>query len=186
MPPLFAGSGDATLHHIIASCLRRLKPNSRLILIVLVTEELRCTFLFTHCHRPKLCTVNHCHIVAHIFPLLGVCLRGEKLSAQAGGLRIPAIDVARLQLQHLDWLKISASDRRVDWQPACKFDSVLKMQRASCYWLNAPILIIFPYVSHVDMKRSQAAASGEVITPDKASILDLRVPYFITLLSPTF
>lgn len=60
------------------------------------------------------------------------------------------------------------------------------MQRASCYWLNASILIIFPYVSLVDMKRSQATASGEVITSDKASILDLACAILHYLAKPNF
>lgn len=171
-------------------------PNRGLILIALVTEELRCTFLFTHCHRLKLCTVNHCHVVTHISLCWSVFKKrkaqragrqaGRQAGERAARIENPAIDVARLHLQHLDWLEFSASVRREDWHPACKFDSVLKMQRASCYWLNASILIIFPYVSLVDMKRSQATASGEVITSDKASILDLACAILHYLAKPNF
>lgn len=60
------------------------------------------------------------------------------------------------------------------------------MQLASCYWLNASILIIFPYVSLVDMKRSQATASAEVITSDKDSILDLVGAILHYLTKPNF
>lgn len=81
----------------MASSLRRLMPNRRLILIVLVTEELQCTFLLTHCHGLKLRTVNHCHVVARV-PLCSGVFKGS-------------VQVVRLQLTELDY----NSNTLIDW-----------------------------------------------------------------------
>lgn len=155
---------NATPHHPVANC--------SFILIIVVTEELQCTLLLIHCHQLKLSTVNHCH-VAHIPPcwsvFWAVCVWGvEDPSTASDG-------VSGLQLQHLDWLDFSATDRRVDWQRACKFDSVLKNAARQPLLVECVHFNYFPYVSLVDMKCSQATAPREVIASDKASVLDLSV-----------
>lgn len=101
----------------------------------------RRTAVYSPTHSVSLAEPPHCKSLSHCHTCFFCVFK--RLKAQRAGASDWESPPLMWLLEHLDWLEFSASVRRADWQQACKCDSVLKMQLASCYWLNASILIIF-------------------------------------------
>lgn len=149
----------------------------------------RRTAVYCSIHSLSPTKTRHCKSLSHTrtyFFCAGVCSK-KKAPCASAQIENPCHWCCQITTL-TPWL-IGIFCRRqepLDWQSAYTFDTVIRMRLASCYWLNAFAVIIFPYVTLVDMKSSQATASGEVITSDKASILDLACAILHYLAKPNF